>query len=171
MIILKQLKKKNKSMKIFPFVLKDDYLITKIPAIMQKRKKLGWMNLMNMARHYFTLTASLFSQFSKPILNSFFSSTSVSLGNLSLNGKAFFYGCAFAGWTDSAFCSAKSASWRLRSIAARRLAQNAPLEHFAGLQPSLPKWPASQLLHALTLTCIISDKCLFSMGNEKCNAV
>ena len=35
MIILKQLKKKNKSMKIFPFVIKDDYLITKIPAIMQ----------------------------------------------------------------------------------------------------------------------------------------
>ena len=29
----------------------------------------------------------------------------------------------------------------LHSIAARRLAQNAPLEHFAGLQPSLPKWP------------------------------
>jgi hypothetical protein len=28
--------------------------------------------------------------------------------------------------------------FRLRSIAARRLAQNAPLEHFVGLQPSLP---------------------------------
>ena len=33
------------------------------------------------------------------------------------------------------------------------------------------QWPASQLLHALTLTCIISDKCLFSMGNEECNVV
>ena len=42
MIILKQLEKKNKSIQIFPFVIKDDYLITKIPAIMQKRKKLGW---------------------------------------------------------------------------------------------------------------------------------
>ena len=28
----------------------------------------------------------------------------------------------------------------LRSIAARRLAQDAPLEHLAGLQPSLPKF-------------------------------
>ena len=28
----------------------------------------------------------------------------------------------------------------LRSTAARRLAQNAPLEHFDGLQPSLPKF-------------------------------
>ena len=28
----------------------------------------------------------------------------------------------------------------LRSTAARRLAQNAPLEHFAGFQPSLPRW-------------------------------
>ena len=37
MIILKQLEEKNKSIQIFPFVLKDDYLITKIPAIMQKR--------------------------------------------------------------------------------------------------------------------------------------
>ena len=35
MIILKQLEKKNKSIQIFPFVIKDDYLITKIPAIMQ----------------------------------------------------------------------------------------------------------------------------------------
>ena len=26
-------------------------------------------------------------------------------------------------------------------------------------------------LQSLTLTCIISDKCLFSMGNEKCNVV
>ena len=28
----------------------------------------------------------------------------------------------------------------LRSTAARRLAQNAPPEHFAGFQPSLPKF-------------------------------
>ena len=28
----------------------------------------------------------------------------------------------------------------LRSIAARRLAKNAPLEHFYGFQPSLPKF-------------------------------
>ena len=139
MIILKQLEKKNKSIQIFPFVMKDDYLITKIPAIMQKRKKLGWMNLMNMARHYF-IQASLFSQFCKPVLNSFFSGTSVSLGYLSLNGEALFYCGVFAGWTDTVFCSAKSASWRLRSTAARRLAQNAPPEHFAGFQPSLPTW-------------------------------
>jgi hypothetical protein len=45
MIILKQLEKKNKSMKIFPFVIKDDYLITKIPAIMQQRKKMRIINL------------------------------------------------------------------------------------------------------------------------------
>ena len=31
-------------------------------------------------------------------------------------------------------------SFRLRSTAARRLAQNAPPEHFAGFQPSLPTY-------------------------------
>ena len=45
----------------------------------------------------FFIQASLFSQFSKPVLNSLFSGTSVSLGNLSLNGKAFFYCSSLAG--------------------------------------------------------------------------
>ena len=43
--------------------------------------------------------------------------------------------CAVAPAASLAFAQS------LHSIAARRLAQNAPLEHFAGLQPSLPKWP------------------------------
>ena len=34
----------------------------------------------------------------------------------------------------------------LRSIAARRLAQNAPLEHFAGFQPSLPKFSMTRVI-------------------------
>ena len=40
-------------------------------------------------------------------------------------------------WNDHNLCH----SWiNVRSIAASRLAQNAPLEHFAGLQPSLPRF-------------------------------
>ena len=35
----------------------------------------------------------------------------------------------------------------LRSTAARRLAQNAPLEHFAGYKPSLPKFGMTDFLH------------------------
>ena len=38
----------------------------------------------------------------------------------------------------------------LRSTAARRLAQNAPVEHFAGFQPSLPRWPPAAWLQSLT---------------------
>jgi hypothetical protein len=45
----------------------------------------------------FFIQASLFSQFCKPILNSFFSGASVSLCYLSLNGEALFYCGSFAG--------------------------------------------------------------------------
>ena len=41
----------------------------------------------------------------------------------------------------------KSALSRLRNIVARRLAQNAPLEHFAGFQPSLPMFVAEELIN------------------------
>ena len=37
------------------------------------------------------------SKFSKPVLNRLFRCTSVGLGNLSLNGKAFFYCSSLAG--------------------------------------------------------------------------
>ena len=52
--------------------------------------------------------------------------------------------------TGSAFAPATPAVAGLRSIAARRLAQNAPLEHFAAFQPSLPRWPPSAPFTALT---------------------
>ena len=50
------------------------------------------------------------------------------------------------------FMAVARGSLPLRSTAARRLAQNAPLEHFDGLQPSLPKFGVT-----VYYPCVITD--------------
>ena len=71
-------------------------------------------------------------------------------------------------WNSHNLCNSRP---NVRSIAASRLAQNAPLEHFAGLQPSLPRflqWVWLQLSFTILTTMDSRFMSLWFSGCASC---
>ena len=71
-------------------------------------------------------------------------------------------------WNSHYLCNRRP---NVRSIAASRLAQNAPLEHFAGLQPSLPRflqWAWLQHSFTILTTMDLGFMSLWFSGCDSC---